>query len=66
MYEEIVKRFPTSFVAPEAAYWNAVMRYKTSHQPDDLLGGWERSLRTQYPNALWRMAQAFSEAPLKS
>jgi hypothetical protein len=27
-------------VAPEAAYWRAVCRYKLTHEPDDLLSGW--------------------------
>jgi hypothetical protein len=27
-YEDVLRRFPTSFVAPEAAYWRAVCRYK--------------------------------------
>ena len=63
VYEEIMRRFPTSFVAAEAAYWRAVMRFKSSHEPDDLLGGWE-PLRTRHPQSLWRMAQSFSEPPL--
>lgn len=64
-YEEILRRFPGSFVAPEAAYWRAVCRYKRTHQPDDLLDGWSRILRTRYPTSLWRMAQSWSEPPLR-
>jgi hypothetical protein len=64
-YEEILQRFPRSFVAPEAAYWRAVMRYKNTHEPDDLLGGWARTLHTQYPDTQWRMSQAWSEPPLR-
>ena len=52
-------------VAPEAAYWKAVCRYKRTHEPNDLLGGWRRTLHTRYPDSQWRTAQAWSEPPLR-
>jgi Tetratricopeptide repeat len=63
-YEEILRRFPRSYVAPEAAYWRAVCRYKRTHEPDDLLSGWARTLHTRYPHSQWRTAQSFTEPPL--
>jgi TolA-binding protein len=64
-YAEILLRFPRSYVAPEAAYWQAVCRYKRTHEPDDLLGGWARTLHTRYPDSQWRTAQAWAEPPLR-
>src|SRR4051794_6732031 len=40
VYEDLLRRFPTSEVAPEAQYFLAVSEYKQSHQAEDLLGGW--------------------------
>jgi hypothetical protein len=64
-YEEVLRRFPRSYVAPEAAYWRAVCRYKRTHEPEDLLGGWSRTLHTRYPDSQWRTAQAWAEPPLR-
>jgi hypothetical protein len=64
-YEEILRRFPRSYVAPEAAYWRAVCRYKRTHRPEDLLGGWKRTLQARYPDSQWRTAQSWSEPPLR-
>jgi TolA-binding protein len=64
-YEDVLRRFPTSEVAPEAAYWRAVCRYKRTHEADDLIGGWARTLHTRYPGSRWRMAQAWAEPPLR-
>ncbi|GEM_PF-234450 len=60
VYEEVLRRFPTSFVAPEAQYYLAVARYKTSHRAEDLQGGW-RLLQVRYPRSVWRLKQSFSE-----
>jgi Tetratricopeptide repeat len=65
VYGEVLRRFPRSYAAPEAAYWRAVCRYKRTHRPDDLIGGWKRTLQTRYPDSQWRTAQAWSEPPLK-
>lgn len=60
MYEEVLRRFPTSAVAPEAQYWAAVTRYKDSHEGKFLAGGW-RELRLRYPTSPWRIKQLFIE-----
>jgi hypothetical protein len=62
LYANVLERFPTSAVAPEAAYYVAVAAYKASHRPDDLLGNWEH-LRSRYPTSIWRVKQSFSEPP---
>ena len=60
VYREVLERFPTSAVAPEAQYFAAVAAYKHSHQAPDLLDTWRR-LQTQYPNSIWRVKQSFTE-----
>jgi hypothetical protein len=62
VFSEVLRRFPTSHAAPEAEYYQAVARYKTSHQPADLRGpqGWRR-LRARYPASVWRLKQLWSE-----
>jgi len=64
-YEDILRRFPRSYVAPEAAYWRAVCRYRRTHQPMDLLGEWRRTLQLRFPDSQWRTAQSWTEPPLK-
>ncbi|MEW6477095.1 MAG: hypothetical protein AB1679_32980 [Actinomycetota bacterium] len=59
-YDEVLRRFPTSAVAPEAMYFRAAARYKASHEPEDLLGGW-RQLQSRYPDSIWRQKQVFTE-----
>jgi hypothetical protein len=60
VYREVLERFPTSAVAPEAQYFAAVAMYKHSHKAPDLLDTWRR-LQTQYPNSIWRVKQSFTE-----
>lgn len=62
VYADVLRRFPTSAVAPEAAYFYAIARYKTTHEAVDLRGsnGWKR-LQTRYPNSIWRLKQSFNE-----
>lgn len=60
IYHEVVRRFPTSAVAPEAQYYLAVARYKASGQGKDLATGWHQ-LQKQYPNSIWRIKQMFME-----
>ncbi|HLH24638.1 MAG TPA: tetratricopeptide repeat protein [Chloroflexota bacterium] len=59
-FDEVVAKYPTSDVAPDACYWAAVARYKGSHEADDLLGGW-RKLQSRYPNSIARVKQSFTE-----
>jgi hypothetical protein len=60
VYEELLRRFPTSAVAPEAQYYLAVARYKATHDAPDLTGGWQR-LQSRYPTSIWRQKQVFIE-----
>jgi TolA-binding protein len=53
VYRQVLERFPTSAVAPEA-------QYKHSHQAPDSLDTWRR-LQTQYPSSIWRVKQSFTE-----
>lgn len=61
IYQEVVRRFPTSFAAPEAEYYLAVARYKASGEGKDLDIGW-RELRSRYPQSIWRIRQLFKES----
>jgi TolA-binding protein len=60
VYRQVLERFPTSAVAPEAQYFLAVSLYKHSHKASDLLDNWQR-LQTQYPDSPWRLKQSFVE-----
>jgi len=60
IYQDVLERFPTSAVAPEAQYFFAVSRYKASQQASDLLNNWQQ-LQTRYPNSIWRLKQSFVE-----
>jgi hypothetical protein len=60
VYREVLERFPTSAVAPEAQYFFAVAAYKHSHNASDLLDNWRR-LQTRYPDSIWRVKQSFLE-----
>ena len=58
--DDVLHRFPTSAVAPEAAYFLAVAKYKSSQEPADLLEGWQW-LQSAYPDSVWRVKQLFTE-----
>ena len=60
VYRDVLERFPTSAVAPEAQYFLAVSLYKHSHKASDLMDNW-RQLQTRYPKSLWRLKQSFVE-----
>ena len=64
VFSEVARRFPTSYAAPEAEYYQAVAHYKASHEPADLRGpqGWER-VRSRYQESIWRIKQIWSEEP---
>ena len=61
VYEEVLRRFPTSAVAAEAQYYLGVAKYKASHEPNDLAGSWDQ-LRNRYPESIWRVKQSFRES----
>lgn len=58
--DDVLRRFPSSHAGAEAAYYLAVARYRHSHEPDDLLGNWDR-LRHRYPDSVWRLRQSMVE-----
>ncbi len=60
IYNEIVERFPTSRVAPEAAYFAAVANYRASEDSAELMKGWEK-LRSRFPDSDWRLKQTMVE-----
>jgi len=64
LYQQVLDRFPTSAVAPEAQYFLAVSLYKSSHEASDLLNNWGQ-LQTQYPDSVWRLKQSFIEKERK-
>jgi TolA-binding protein len=59
-YRQVLERFPTSAVAPEAQYFLAVSLYKAHHAASDLFDNWQQ-LQTRYPASLWRLKQSFTE-----
>ncbi|MEZ5374139.1 MAG: hypothetical protein R2704_15705 [Microthrixaceae bacterium] len=59
-YQDVLRRFPTSFVAPEAAYFAAVAAYRGSGDPPDLIDNWQQ-LQRRYPDSTWRVRQSFIE-----
>jgi hypothetical protein len=62
LYVEVLKRFPTSYAAPEAQYYLGITRYRRDPDGDDLLEGWAQ-LRSRYPNSEYRVKQSFKEIP---
>ena len=62
IYADVLKRFPTSYVAPEALYFLAVATFEASHVADDLLGTWQQ-LQRSHPRSVWRLKQSFTEFP---
>ena len=57
---ECLRRFPTSYVARELAYFAAVFRYRLSHEAPDLLDNWGHVQR-RYPMSEGRTKQTFIE-----
>lgn len=60
LYDKIIERFPTSRIAPEAAYYAAVANYRASENPKELEKGWKK-LRNLYPMSDWRLKQTMIE-----
>ena len=61
VYEEVLRRFPTSAVAAEAQYYLGVAKYKASHERSDLSDNWDQ-LQSRYPESIWRVKQSFRES----
>ena len=58
LYEDVLTRFPTAFVAPEAQYFLSTSKYRKSHEASDLLHGWH-DLEKTYPASEWTVKQNF-------
>ena len=59
-YRQVLERFPSIAVAPEAQYCLAVSFSKRSHEASELLDNWHQ-LQTRYPISLWRLKPSFVE-----
>lgn len=59
-FADVLRRFPTAFIAPEAAYFTAVSKYRSTHDAPDLLENWSH-LQRRYPLSDWRTKQSFVE-----
>ncbi len=59
-YADVLRRFPTSFVAAEAGYFVAVAKYRGSGEAPDLIDNWQQ-LQRRYPDSVWRTKQSFIE-----
>jgi hypothetical protein len=57
-YADVIRRFPTSFAAPEAAYYAAVTGYRKTGESNALLHGWH-DLEKTYPLTEWTAKQNF-------
>jgi hypothetical protein len=58
LYGEVLRRFPTALVAPEAQYFEGTAAYRASHQSNDLLKAWHE-LEKSYPESEWAVKQNF-------
>ena len=59
-YQDVLRRFPTSFVAAEAGYFAAVAAYRGSGDAPDLIDNWQ-GLQARHPSSEWRIKQSFIE-----
>jgi TolA-binding protein len=59
-YQDVLRRFPTSFVAAEAGYFAAVAAYRGSGEAPDLIDNWQQ-LQRRHPASVWRTKQSFIE-----
>lgn len=62
VYVDVLKRFSTTYAAPEAQYYLGVARYRRDPQSDELLTQWA-NLRSRYPQSEYRVKQSFKELP---
>lgn len=62
VYVDVLKRFSTTYAAPEAQYYLGVARYRRDPQSDELLTQWA-NLRSRYPASEYRVKQSFKEFP---
>jgi hypothetical protein len=62
LYVDVLRRFSTSYAAPEAQYYLGVTRYRRDEESDELLNQWAE-LCSRYPASEYRMKQSFKELP---
>lgn len=62
IYVDVLKRFSTTYAAPEAQYYLGVTRYRRDPDSDELLTQWAQ-LRSRYPTSEYRMKQSFKDLP---
>ena len=61
-YLDVLRRFSTSYAAPEAQYYLGVVRYRRDPESDELLTQWAE-LCSRYPSSEYRVKQSFKELP---
>ncbi len=61
-YVDVLKRFSTTYAAPEAQYYLGVARYRRDPDSDELLTQWA-NLRSRYPSSEFRVKQSFKDFP---
>jgi hypothetical protein len=61
-YLDVLRRFSTSFAAPEAQYYLGVTRYRRDPDSEELPTQWAE-LRSRYPGSEYRVKQSFKELP---
>lgn len=58
LFADVLRRFPTSFAAPEAQYFAGVTSYRKTGDAKGLLQGWHE-LEKRFPNSEWTEKQNF-------
>ena len=61
-YLDALRRFSTTYAAPEAQYYLGVTRYRRDPDSDELLTQWA-NLRSRYPTSEYRVKQSFKDFP---
>lgn len=62
VYVDVLKRFSTTYAAPEAQYYLGVARYRRDPDSEELLTQWA-NLRSRYPSSEFRVKQSFKDFP---
>ncbi len=62
VYVDALRRFSTTYAAPEAQYYLGVTRYRRDPNSDELLTQWA-NLRSRYPLSEYRVKQSFKDFP---
>lgn len=62
LYVDVLRRFSTTYAAPEAQYYLGITRYRRDPHSDELLTQWA-NLRSRYPASEYRVKQSFKELP---